>query len=119
MQAIKVSGVKRIAELRSESCAMRRGHVHNACQRVSAIKDAIGTAKDFNPVDPGSEDSAKIDRASNFIQRNAIEKDFIELALASADKERFIDPALAVFQHLHTRNRTQRLQHFRLVLKLI
>src|SRR5258707_5161957 len=119
MQHMKISRFKRIAEWRSKRWEMSGGQFNYACQCVGAIRHAVGAAKDFDLVDPGSEDAAEIDRASNLIQRNTIEKDFIEFALTTADKERFIDPALAIFQHLHPRNLTQRLQDFRLVLKLI
>ena len=65
----------------------KRGHVYYAGQRIRAIKHAVGAAKDFNLINAGGEDSAKIDRAANFIKRNAIQKDFVEFALTSADKQ--------------------------------
>src|SRR5579859_893811 len=119
VKAIEVSCVECIAELWSESCAARGSQVHHASQRVGAVKHAIGAAKDFNLVNPCGKDSTKINCAANLIERNAIEKDFVELALASADKQRFVDPALAVFQHLHAGDLAQRLQHLRRVLKLV
>ena len=98
---------------------MGRGQVHHAGQSIRTIKYAIGAAKNFNLVEAGGEDAAKIHRASNFIQGNAIQKHFVKFALTTANQKGFIDPALAIFQNLNTRNRTQCLQHFRLVLELI
>src|SRR5260221_10222941 len=102
VQAAEVPGIKRIAELRKESCASGSGQVHHASHRVCAVQRAVGAAKHFDLVNAGGEDAAKIHGAANLIQGNAAEKDLVGFALSAANKQRFIDSSLAALQHLHT-----------------
>ena len=67
----------------------------DAGDRVGAVEDAVGAAKDFDLVDGGAGEIAEIECAADVIGGNAVDEELVEVGLAAADVERGGTAALA------------------------
>jgi hypothetical protein len=84
--APKIPTVNRVGELGQRSNAARCCHAHNAGERIGAVQRAVRPAQNFDLIDPGCGKHSKIDRTADVVGRNAIDEDFISVAVAAADK---------------------------------
>src|SRR5205085_8316800 len=118
-QAVEVTCVECISQLRQRGRATTRSQVDHARQCVCAVEDAVGPAQHLKFFYSGGGQSAKVHQTTNIVHGNSIEQDFVGIAVAAAQEKRSAVSMLAVLDNLDPGNAPQRLENVELVLEFI
>ena len=92
----EIPTINGVSDLGQRRDAARSSHAHHAGKRIGPVQSAIRSTQHFDLIDPSSGEYAKIDRSAYVVGGDAINEDFVRIAVAAAHEQLAQSAALSV-----------------------